>query len=83
MSISRAFRRPGRAELVEQREAALHRRAKLVDQFGEVRRDDASLVIQDKHRELHGSSFYSTGRLKRSTPSSQRIRQMNLTLPWL
>jgi len=64
MSISRAFQRPRRAELVEQREAALHRRAKLVDQFGEVRRDDAWLVIQDKHEELHGSSFYSTGQIE-------------------
>ena len=55
MSISRAFQRPRRAELVEQREAALHRRAKLVDQFGEDRREDAWLLILDKHAELHGS----------------------------
>ena len=62
--MASAFRRPGRAELVEQRDAALHRRAKLVDQFGEDRRDDAWLVIQGKHEELHGSSFYSTGQIE-------------------
>ena len=64
MSISRAFRRQGKAELVEQRDAAVRQRAKLVDQFGEDRRDDAWLVIQNKHKELHGSSFYSIGQIE-------------------
>ena len=62
--MSSAFRRQYPRERVEQRDAALHRRAKLVDQFGEDRRDDAWLVIQDKHEELHGSSFYSTGQIE-------------------
>jgi hypothetical protein len=38
----------------------LHRRAKLVDRLGE----DAWLVIQNKHKELHGSGFYSTGQIE-------------------
>jgi len=64
MSISRAFRRQGKAELVEQRDAAVRQRAKLVDQFGEDRREDLWLLIQDKHEELHGSSLYSTGQIE-------------------
>ena len=62
--MSSAFRRQYPRERVEQRDAALHRRAKLVDQFGEDRRDDAWLVIQNKHKELHGSGFYSTGQIE-------------------
>ena len=58
--MSSAFRRQYPRERVEQRDAALHWRLKLVDQFGE----DAWLVIQDKHEELHGSSFYSTGQIE-------------------
>ena len=58
--MSSAFRRQYPRERIEQRDAALHRRAKLVDQLGE----DAWLVIQDKHEELHGSSFYSTGQIE-------------------
>jgi hypothetical protein len=42
----------------------LHRRAKLVDQLGEDRREDTWLLIMDKHEELHGSSFYSTGQIE-------------------
>jgi hypothetical protein len=69
MSISRAFRRQDqrprwKAERVEQRDAALHRRAKLVDQRGEDRREDTWLLIMDKHEELHGSGFYSTGQIE-------------------
>ena len=64
MSISRAFRRQGKAELVEQRDAAVRQRAKLVDQFGEDRREDVWLLIQDKHEELHGSGLYSTGQIE-------------------
>jgi hypothetical protein len=62
--MSSAFRRQYPRERAEQRDAALHQRAKLVDQFGEDRREDAWLVIQNKHRELHGSSFYSTGQIE-------------------
>ena len=62
--MASAFRRQYPRERVEQRDAALYQRAKLVDQFGEDRRDDAWLVIQDKHEELHGSSFYSTGQIE-------------------
>ena len=58
--MSSAFRRQYPRERVEQRDAALHRRAKLVDRLGE----DAWLVIQNKHRELHGSSFYSIGQIE-------------------
>ena len=69
MSISRAFRRQDqrlrvRTERVEQRDAALHQRAKLVDQLGDDRREDVWLLIQDKHEELHGSGFYSTGQIE-------------------
>ena len=64
MSISRAFRRQGKAELVEQRDAAVRQRAKLVDQFGEDRREDVWLLIQDKHEELHGCGLYSTGQIE-------------------
>ena len=64
MSISRAFRRQGKAELVEQRDAAVRQRAKLVDQFGEDRREDVWLLIQGKHEELHGSGLYSTGQIE-------------------
>jgi hypothetical protein len=62
--MSSAFRRQYPRERVEQRDAALRWRAKLVDQFGEDRRDDAWLVIQDKHEELHGSGFYSIGQIE-------------------
>ena len=62
--MSSAFRRQYPRERIEQRDAALHRRAKLADQFGEDRRDDAWLVIQDKHEELHRSGFYSTGQIE-------------------
>ena len=58
--MSSAFRRQYPRERVEQREAALHWRQKLADQLGE----DAWLVIQNKHRELHGSSFYSIGQIE-------------------
>jgi hypothetical protein len=58
--MSSAFRRQYPRERIEQRDAALHRRAKLVDQLGE----DAWLVIQNKHKELHGSSFYSIGQIE-------------------
>ena len=58
--MSSAFRRQYPRERVEQRDAALHRRAKLVDRLGE----DAWLVIQNKHKELHGSGFYSTGQIE-------------------
>ena len=69
MAISRAFRRQDqrlrvRTERVEQRDAALHQRAKLVDQLGDDRRDDVWLLIGDKHEELHGSGFYSTGQIE-------------------
>jgi hypothetical protein len=49
---------------VEQRDAAVRQRAKLVDQFGEDRREDVWLLIQDKHEELHGSGLYSTGQIE-------------------
>jgi len=60
MSISRAFRgqdqrQGGRAERREQRAAALLRRTELVSQLGEDRREDAWLLMLDKHAELHGS----------------------------
>ena len=58
--MSGAFRRQYPRERVEQRDAALHWRLKLVDQFGE----DVWLVIQNKHKELHGSSFYSIGQIE-------------------
>ena len=58
--MSGAFRRQYPRERVEQRDAALHWRLKLVDQLGE----DAWLVIQNKHSELHGSSFYSIGQIE-------------------
>ena len=58
--MSGAFRRQYPRERVEQRDAALHWRLKLVDQLGE----DAWLVIQNKHKELHGSGFYSTGQIE-------------------
>ena len=58
--MSSAFRRQYPRERVEQRDAALHWRIKLVDQLGE----DAWLLIKDKHEELHGSSFYSTGQIE-------------------
>jgi hypothetical protein len=58
--MSGAFRRQYPRERVEQRDAALHWRLKLVDQFGE----DAWLVIQNKHKELHGSGFYSIGQIE-------------------
>jgi hypothetical protein len=64
MSISRAFRRQHQKELRQAREAAVRWRAKLVDQLGEDRREDAWLLIQDKHEELHGSRFYSTGQIE-------------------
>ena len=69
MSISRAFRRQDQrlrvgTERVEQRDAALHQRAKLVDQLGDDRREDVWLLIGDKHEELHGSGFYSTGQIE-------------------
>ena len=64
MSISRTFRRQGKAELVEQRDAAVRQRAKLVDQLGDDRREDVWLLIGDKHEELHGSGFYSTGQIE-------------------
>ena len=58
--MSSAFRRQYPRERIEQRDAALHWRLKLVDQLGE----DAWLVIQNKHKELHGSSFYSIGQIE-------------------
>jgi hypothetical protein len=42
----------------------VHRRTELVSQFGEDRREDAWLLIQDKHEELHGSGFYSIGQIE-------------------
>ena len=61
MSIFRGFR--GREEQ-RAREAVVHRRKELVSQLGEDRREDAWLVIQDKHEELHGSGFYSIGQIE-------------------
>ena len=58
--MSSAFRRQYPRERVEQRDAALDWRLKLVDQLGE----DAWLVIQNKHKELHGYSFYSIGQIE-------------------
>jgi hypothetical protein len=58
--MSSAFRRQYPRERVEQRDAALNCRLKLVDQLGE----DAWLVFQNKHKELHGSSFYSIGQIE-------------------
>ena len=51
-------------EVQRVREAALHRRTELVSQLGEDRREDAWLLIQDKHEELHGSGFYSIGQIE-------------------
>ena len=62
--MSSAFRRQYQKELQQAREAAVHRRTELVSQLGEDRREDAWLLIQDKHEELHGSSFYSTGQIE-------------------
>jgi hypothetical protein len=59
MSISRAFREYRRA-----RDAAVHQRAEPVSRIGEDPREDAWLVIQDKHEELHGSGFYSIGQIE-------------------
>jgi len=64
MSISRAFRRQNQKELQQAREAAVHRRTELVSQLGEDRREDVWLLIQDKHEELHGCRFYSTGQIE-------------------
>ena len=62
--MSSAFRRRYQKELQQAREAAVHRRTELVSQLGEDRREDAWLLIQDKHEELHGSRFYSTGQIE-------------------
>ena len=62
--MSSAFRRRHQKELQQAREAALHRRTELVSQLGEDRREDAWLLIQDKHEELHGSGFYSIGQIE-------------------
>ena len=62
--MSSAFRRQYQKELQQAREAAVHRRTELVSQLGEDRREDAWLLIQDKHEELHGSGFYSTGQIE-------------------
>ena len=62
--MSSAFRRQYQKELQQAREAAVHRRTELVSQLGEDRREDAWLLIQDKHEELHGSSFYSIGQIE-------------------
>jgi hypothetical protein len=62
--MSSAFRRQYQKELQQAREAAVHRRTELVSQLGEDRREDAWLVIQNKHKELHGSSFYSIGQIE-------------------
>jgi len=51
-------------EVQRAREAALHRRTELVSQLGVDRREDACLLIQDKHEELHGSGFYSIGQIE-------------------
>jgi hypothetical protein len=59
MSLSRAFR-----ELRQARDAAVHQRTELVSRIGEDRREDAWLLIQDKHEELHGSGFYSIGQIE-------------------
>ena len=62
--MSSAFRRRYQKELQQAREAAVHRRTELVSQLGEDRREDAWLLIQDKHEELHGSGFYSIGQIE-------------------
>ena len=62
--MSSAFRRQYQKELQQAREAAVHRRTELVSQLGEDRREDAWLVIQNKHKELHGSGFYSIGQIE-------------------
>ena len=62
--MSSAFRRQYQKELQQAREAAVHRRTELVSQLGEERREDAWLLIQDKHEELHGSGFYSIGQIE-------------------
>jgi hypothetical protein len=62
--MSSAFRRQYQKELQHAREAAVHRRTELVSQLGEDRREDAWLLIQNKHKELHGSSFYSIGQIE-------------------
>ena len=62
--MSNAFRRRYQKELQQAREAAVHRRTELVSQLGEDRREDAWLLIQDKHEELHGSGFYSIGQIE-------------------
>jgi aspartate/tyrosine/aromatic aminotransferase len=62
--MSNAFRRQYQKELQQAREAAVHRRTELVSQLGEDRREDAWLLIQDKHEELHGSGFYSIGQIE-------------------
>ena len=62
--MSSAFRRQYQRELQQAREAAVHRRTELVSQLGEDRREDAWLLIQDKHEELHGSGFYSIGQIE-------------------
>jgi hypothetical protein len=62
--MSSAFRRQYQKELQQAREAAVHRRTELVSQLGEDRREDAWLLIQDKHQELHGSGFYSIGQIE-------------------
>ena len=62
--MSSAFRRRYQKELQQAREAAVHRRTELVSQLGEDRREDAWLLIQDKHQELHGSGFYSIGQIE-------------------
>ena len=62
--MSSAFRRRHQKELQQAREAAVHRRTELVPQLGEDRREDASLLIQGKHAELHGSGFYSIGQIE-------------------
>jgi hypothetical protein len=62
--MSSAFRRQYQKELQHTREAAVHRRTELVSQLGEDRREDAWLLIQGKHEELHGSGFYSIGQIE-------------------
>jgi len=71
MSISRAFQRQDQRqrwkagqEKQRAREAALHRRTELVSQLGVDRREDAWLLIKDKHEELHGCGFYSTEQIE-------------------
>ena len=62
--MSSAFRRQYQKELQQAREAAVHRRTELVSQLDEDRREDAWLLIKDKHEELHGSGFYSIGQIE-------------------